>query len=74
MNRIKVAHITTIDASLNNLLLNQLRSIQQAGYQVVSISSPGPYVPGIEAAGIRHIPPLMTCKTSPLTDLISRQR
>jgi len=57
---VKVAHITTIDMSLHYLLLNQLRSLQQAGYKVIGISSPGPEVPAIEAAGIRHIPVRMT--------------
>ena len=55
MSTIKVAHITTIDMSLRYLLLNQLRSLQQAGYEVTGISSPGSEVPFIEAAGIRHI-------------------
>ena len=38
---IKVAHVTTIDLSLRYLLLNQLRSIEEAGYEVTGISSPG---------------------------------
>jgi len=67
----KIAHITTIDLSLRYLLLNQLRSIQQAGYQAVGISSPGAYVSAIEAAGIRHIPLLMTRNLTPLADLVS---
>jgi glycosyltransferase involved in cell wall biosynthesis len=53
---IKVAHITTVDLSLRYLLLNQLRSIQQAGYEVYGISAAGPYAPEVEAAGIRFIP------------------
>jgi len=56
VNEIRVAHITTIDMSVRYLLLNQLRSIQQAGYEVIGISSPGPEVPTIEAAGVHHIP------------------
>lgn len=69
---IKVAHITTIDMSLRYLLLNQLCSIQQAGYEVVGISSPGPEVPAIEAAGICHIPVRMTRNPfTPLQDLIA---
>jgi glycosyltransferase involved in cell wall biosynthesis len=63
----KVAHVTTIDMSLCYLLLNQLRSIQQAGYEVVGISSPGPELPLIKAASIRHIPVRMT--RSPFTPL-----
>ncbi|MDY7079457.1 MAG: glycosyltransferase family 4 protein [Chloroflexota bacterium] len=70
----KVAHITTIDMSLRYLLFNQLRSIQHAGYQVVGISSPGPDVPVIEAAGIRHIPIPMTRNVTPLADLVSLWR
>ena len=67
----KIAHITTVDISLRYLLLNQLLSIRQAGYQVVGISSPGPEVPVIEAAGFRHIPVPITRNFTPLADLIS---
>jgi glycosyltransferase involved in cell wall biosynthesis len=70
----KIAHITTIDRSLTSLLLNQLQSIQQAGHEVVGISSPGPRVPVIEAAGIRHIPLPMSRNITPLADLISLWR
>jgi glycosyltransferase involved in cell wall biosynthesis len=65
----KVAHITTIDLSLRHLLLNQMRSIQQAGYEVCGISAPGPDVPVIEAAGIRHFPIRMTRNFTPFADL-----
>ena len=71
MRHIKIAHITTVDISLHYLLLNQLLSIRQAGYQVVGISSPGPEIPVIEAAGIRHIPVSMTRNFTPLADLVS---
>ncbi|MDQ3621040.1 MAG: glycosyltransferase family 4 protein [Verrucomicrobiota bacterium] len=67
----KIAHITTVDCSLRALLLNQLRSIQEAGYEVVGISSPGSDVPTIEAAGIRHISVPMTRNLTPVADLIS---
>jgi len=69
----KVAHITTIDGSLRYLLLNQLCSIQQAGYRVSGISSPGSEVPTIEAAGIRHIPVPMrrSSNLTPAADLLS---
>ncbi len=71
MNAMKIAHITTVDCSLRALLLNQLRSIQEAGYEVVGISSPGSDVPTIEAAGIRHISVPMTRNLTPVADLIS---
>jgi glycosyltransferase involved in cell wall biosynthesis len=71
---VRVAHITTIDFSLRYLLLNQLRSIQAAGYEVTGISTPGPDVPAIAAAGIRHIPVSMTRKFTPSSDLASLAR
>jgi len=66
-----LAHITTIDMSLRYLLLNQLRSLQQAGYEVVGISSSGPEAKAIETAGIRHISVPMTRNLTPLADLAS---
>lgn len=38
----KIAHIATVDLSLRYPLLNQLRSLQAAGYAVIGISAPGP--------------------------------
>ena len=72
--RPKVAHITTIDMSLRYLLLNQLRAIQQQGYDVYGISSPGPDAPVIEAAGVTYIPAAMTRTVTPLADLRSLWR
>ncbi len=71
MNRVKVAHITTIDMSLRYLLLNQLRSLKQTGYQVFGISSPGPEVPAVESTGIRHISVPMSRNVTPVRDLIT---
>ena len=67
----KIAHITTVDMTLVLLLIHQLDSIRQAGYEVVGISSPGAGVPIIEAAGLRHIPVAMTRSINPLADLAS---
>jgi glycosyltransferase involved in cell wall biosynthesis len=55
MTALKVAHVTTIDMSLYHLLLGQMQSLQRAGYAVSGISSAGPYVGALEAAGIPHI-------------------
>ncbi len=71
---LKIAHITTIDLSLRFLLLNQLHSLQAAGYDVVGISASGPDVPVLEASGIRHIAVPMTRRFSPLPDLLSLWR
>jgi glycosyltransferase involved in cell wall biosynthesis len=68
----KIAHITTVDISLRAFLLNHLRGLRQAGYAVTAISSSGPNVPVIEAAGVRHIPVAMARRAfSPLSDLRS---
>jgi glycosyltransferase involved in cell wall biosynthesis len=49
-------HLTTIDMSLSLLLLPQLVAIREAGYDVVGVSAPGPYVGALEEHGIRHVP------------------
>lgn len=71
MAPIKVAHVTTVDLSLRYLLLNQMQSIQEAGYQVYGLSAPGPYVPTLEQIGIRHIavPFTRSSRLTPLDDL-----
>jgi glycosyltransferase involved in cell wall biosynthesis len=74
MIHLKIAHITTVDMSLRYLLLNQLHSIQQSGYEVIAISAPGPEAPVIEQAGIRHIAVPMTRNFTPLADLGSLMR
>jgi len=50
-----VAHLTTVDLSLRSLLMAQLVGARDAGYDVVGISAPGPWVPELEAEGIRHV-------------------
>lgn len=70
MNNRRVIHITTVDMSLRMLLFNQMKSLQAAGYEIVTISSPGPYVDELEAAGFKHIAIPITRKISPLHDLL----
>lgn len=65
---VRVAHITTIDLSLRYLLLNQMRYLQTKGYEVTGISAPGPDVPALEAAGIRHLAVPMTRRMTPVAD------
>ena len=52
----RVVHLTTTDMSLDWLLGPQLRAFAAAGYEVIGVSAPGPHVPALEAAGIRHVP------------------
>jgi glycosyltransferase involved in cell wall biosynthesis len=57
--------------SLRYLLLNQMLSIQQEGYGVVGVSTPGQDVSAIEESGIQHIPVSITRSFTPLADLFS---
>ena len=68
---IKVAHIATVDRSLRIQLLAQMRSLQEAGYDVYGIASPGPESAGVTAAGIPFIPAPMTRRVTPFADLSS---
>ena len=70
----KVAHVTTIDQSLQYLLLNQLCSIQRAGYAVIGISSPGSASAVLAQHGIRHVSVPITRTFTPLADLVSLGR
>jgi glycosyltransferase involved in cell wall biosynthesis len=52
----RLIHVATIDMSLALLLGPQLRAFADAGMDVVGVSAPGPFVPQLEAWGIRHEP------------------
>jgi glycosyltransferase involved in cell wall biosynthesis len=54
--RPRVVHVTTTDISLELLLGNQLAAFSAAGYDVIGVSAPGPFVPALEQRGIRHVP------------------
>ena len=53
--RIRVAHVTTVDLTLRFLVLGQLVRLAQEGFDVTAISATGPWTAGLEAMGIRHI-------------------
>jgi glycosyltransferase involved in cell wall biosynthesis/ribosomal protein S18 acetylase RimI-like enzyme len=66
----RVAHITTIDLTLRFILLNQLRGLREAGFDVTAVSAPGPWVSDVEGAGIRHIAwPHATRSWDPASDV-----
>ena len=50
-----LVHLTTVDMSLALLLLPQLVAFRDAGYDVIGVSAPGPYVATLEEHGIRHL-------------------
>lgn len=56
MNRPRLVHLTTTDMSLELLLGPQLTAFADAGFEVIGVSAPGPFVPAVEARGVRHVP------------------
>jgi glycosyltransferase involved in cell wall biosynthesis len=65
-----LVHVTTTDMSLALLLGPQLSAFAVAGYDVVGVSAPGPFVAELERAGIRHIAlGHATRSVSPLDDV-----
>jgi glycosyltransferase involved in cell wall biosynthesis len=67
---VKVAHVTTVDMSLRYLLLPQLRAVIDGGGEAVGISAPGPWVPELEALGIRFRPLASSTRSfAPAADL-----
>ena len=47
----RLVHVTTTDISLVLLLGPQLAAFRDAGYEVIGVSAPGPYVERLEALG-----------------------
>ena len=65
-------HVTTTDVSLVLLLGPQLRAFSESGYEVVTCSAPGPYVPELESWGIQHVPlPHFTRANDPMADVLA---
>jgi glycosyltransferase involved in cell wall biosynthesis/ribosomal protein S18 acetylase RimI-like enzyme len=68
-DRIRVAHLTTVDVSLWTLLRSQLIDLRDQGFEVTGISAPGPWVAALEAEGIRHLAwPHATRSWDPMAD------
>ena len=66
----RVAHLTTTDISLRYLLGAQLRAVVDQGDEALGISAPGPFVPEVEAWGVRHIPLARSTRgMNPLADM-----
>ncbi|GAA2994430.1 glycosyltransferase family 4 protein [Kitasatospora albolonga] len=53
---LRVAHLTTVDMSLQLLLATELKVDLEAGFETYGISAPGPYVEQLTAIGVRHEP------------------
>lgn len=65
-----LVHVTASDMSLALLLGPQLSAFAAAGFEVVGVSAPGPFVSDLERTGIRHIALRhATRSVSPLDDV-----
>ncbi len=53
---LRVAHLTTVDMSLDLLLGTELRADVDSGLEVFGLSAPGPWVERVEALGVTHVP------------------
>jgi glycosyltransferase involved in cell wall biosynthesis len=67
---VRIAHITTVDATLRFILLGHFRRLREEGFEVTAISARGQWAPQLEAEGIRHIPwPHATRAWDPVADV-----
>ncbi|WP_457031681.1 glycosyltransferase [Kitasatospora sp. P5_F3] len=67
---LRVAHLTTVDMSLQLLLATELKVDVESGFETYGISAPGPYLSQLDAIGIRHEPlPSLTRAWQPGADL-----
>jgi glycosyltransferase involved in cell wall biosynthesis len=55
LSEARLVHVTTTDISLALLLGPQLSAFAAAGFDVIGVSAPGPFVADLECAGVRHI-------------------
>ncbi|MEZ5310657.1 MAG: glycosyltransferase family 4 protein [Microthrixaceae bacterium] len=68
----RLVHLTTADISLELLLGPQLSAFIDAGYEVIGMSAPGPFVPAVEARGVTHVPLVNATRSmAPHRDLLA---
>lgn len=67
----KICHIASIDITVKYLLMSQLRFLQQQGYEVSVVCSPGPLVGDIEKEGFAVEPIAITRRMTPLADVVT---
>ena len=66
---LRVAQVVTTAMSLRYLLLNQIRAMQDAGYEVTAVSAQGPHVVAVRAMGCPVDVLPIERESSPLRDL-----
>ena len=66
---LRLAHIATVDATLSQLLLHQLRHYREAGFDVAGISAVGPHRDDLAAAEIEFFEIPFTRRFDLVSDL-----
>jgi len=74
MSGVSVVHLATSDMGVRYLLLDQLTLLRDRGFDVSAITSDGPYVRAVRAAGIPVRTVRMTRRISPIADVIALVR
>jgi len=66
---VKLVHLTTVDLSLRFLLRDQLRAYREAGFEVIGMSAPGPWIRDLQDDGLAHVAvPALVRRVHPLAD------
>ncbi len=72
VSQIKLVHITTIPVSIRVLIDDQITYMQDQGFEIYTISSPGELVAEIENKyQVTHYAIPMTRQITPLQDIIA---
>jgi glycosyltransferase involved in cell wall biosynthesis len=71
-SRPRVGHLTTVDMSLVLLLGVELDADVEAGFEVIGISAPGPYLPWLREHDVTHVAvPALTRSWNPRADALA---
>ncbi len=65
----RIAVVATIDLAIENLLRPQIHALQGAGYDVLGVCAPGPYVDMVRSHGIPVATVPIERRVNPLADL-----
>jgi glycosyltransferase involved in cell wall biosynthesis len=68
---LKIAQVSTTDMAMRFLLLDQIKTLQQLGHEVVAVCGSGPWVESLRKEGVPVEVVEMSREVSPLRDLTS---
>jgi glycosyltransferase involved in cell wall biosynthesis len=71
MPGLRIAQVSTTDLAMRVLLMDQIKSLQQQGHEVVAVCASGPWVESLRKEGIPVEVVEMARELSPFRDLVS---